>query len=56
MDNLQPSSLKTAIGLAALLLLLEDKGVITEEEFKQKYDEAKTLLLDSILEDVKKSF
>ncbi len=56
MGKLQQSNLQNAIVIAALLELLEDKGVVTEEEFKQKYDEAKKLLLDSILEDVKKTF
>ena len=55
MENyLQPNTFQTAIGLAVLLELLEDKGVITEDEYNQKYEEAKKILVDSVIEEMKK--
>ena len=54
-NNLQQTALQATIGLAALLDLLEDKGVITEDEYMQKYKEAKKILVDSVIEEMKKT-
>lgn len=46
---------ETVIGLAALIDLLADKGVITEDEYEKKFEEAKNLLVDSVIEEMKKN-
>ena len=46
---------ETVIGLAALIDLLADKGVITEAEYEAKFEEAKNLLVDSVIEEMKKN-
>ena len=56
MDNNNASSIQSTIGLAALLDLLEEKGIITEDEYKKKYDEAKKIVVDSIIAEMKKQF
>ena len=53
-NNLQTNALQAVVGLAVLLDLLEEKGVITEAEYKLKYEEAKKILVDSVIEEMKK--
>ena len=53
-NGLQNLSLQAFVGLAALLELLEEKGIITEDEYTRKYEEAKKIIMDSIIEEVKK--
>ena len=53
MDN-NATALQATIGLAALLDLLEEKGIITEAEYMAKYNETKKILMDSVIEEMKK--
>ena len=53
-NNLQTHALQAVVGLAALLDLLEEKGIITESEYTTKYEEAKKILVDSVIEEMKK--
>lgn len=55
-NDLQKVALPTFVGLAALLELLEEKGIITEDEYTQKYEEATNIVVDSFIEEVKKKF
>ena len=54
-NNLQTNVFQAIVGLAALLDLLEEKGIITEAEYKLKYEEVKKILVDSVIEEMKKS-
>lgn len=47
---------QTTIGLAALLLLLEQKGVITEDEYKEVYETAKDTFVKEMVEELKGQF
>ena len=40
-NNLQLNVFQAIVGLAALLDLLEEKGIITEAEYTTKYEETK---------------
>lgn len=55
-NDLQQVALQAFVGLAALLELLEEKGIITEDEYNRKYEEAKKIVVDSVIEEVKKKF
>lgn len=46
---------KTNIGLAALLDLLEEKGFITEDEYKQKYEQTQKVFVNLLIEEINKS-
>lgn len=48
--------IQTTCGFAALLDLLMDKGVITEDEYNKKYEEIKKYFMDSAVEEMKKKF
>ncbi|MBR2518359.1 MAG: hypothetical protein IKE46_01015 [Selenomonadaceae bacterium] len=54
MENDNASSMQSTLGLAVLLDLLVEKGIITEAEFKEKYEEAKKLIIGSLMEEMKK--
>lgn len=54
-NDLQQVALPTFVGLAALLELLEEKGIITEDEYTQKYEEATNIVVDSFIEEAKKN-
>ena len=54
MENNNASSIQSTIGLAALLDLLEEKGIITEAEYMAKYDKAKKIVMNSVIEEMKK--
>ena len=54
-NNLQTNVFQAIVGLAALLDLLEEKGIITEAEYTTKYEETKKILVDSVIEEMKKS-
>ena len=54
-NNLQTTTFQTVIGLAALLDLLEEKGILTESEYTKKFEETKKILVDSVIEEMKKS-
>lgn len=54
MDNDTALSLQATIELAALLELLEEKGILTEAEYMAKYNETKKILMDSLMEEFKK--
>lgn len=47
--------MKMTCGLAALLMLLEEKGILTEDEYKKKYDEVKEVLIQETIATIKKS-
>lgn len=47
---------QTVIGLAALVDLLEEKGIFTEAEYEAKFEEIKNFYMDSIIEKIKKKF
>lgn len=54
-DNPQ-TIVQTTLGLAALLILLEEKGVITEDEYLKAYEKAKQALIEETLKEIKKQF
>ena len=47
---------QTSVGLAALLALLETKGVITEDEYVKAYKKAKDVLIKETLKTIKNQF
>ena len=47
---------QTVIGLAALVDLLEEKGIFTEAEYEAKFEEIKNFYMDSVIEKIKKKF
>ena len=47
--NVHPS-----IAITALLALLTEKGIITEDEYNQAYDMVKKVAVDYFVEEVKK--
>ena len=51
-DN-QKTLTQTTLGLAALLSLLEDKGVITQDEYVKEYEKAKRILIKETLKEIK---
>ena len=51
--NNQKSLTQTTLGLAALLSLLEDKGVITQDEYVKAYKKAKDVLIKETLKEIK---
>lgn len=55
-ENINTTIIQTNVGLAALLNLLEEKGVITEAEYIQKFDELKEIVINSFVEEIKKKF
>lgn len=55
-NDLQKVALQAFVGLAALLELLEEKGILTEDEYTQKYEEAKELIFTIAVKEMKKSF
>ena len=44
---------QTTVGLAALFALLEEKGVITEDEYVKAYKKAKDVLIKETLKEIK---
>lgn len=47
---------QTVIELAALVDLLEEKGIFTEAEYQKKFEEIKNFYMDSVIEKIKKKF
>lgn len=58
MDNFnnQKALTQTTVGLAALLALLEEKGVISQDEYVKAYEKAKDILIKETLKEIKKQF
>ena len=54
MNETQKSSIQATLGLAALLILLEEKGIITEDEYKKAYETARDTLIKETVEQIKK--
>lgn len=54
-DDLQQTTVQTLIGLATLIALLEEKGIINEDEFNRAYEKMKETLFDSVVEKMKSS-
>lgn len=55
-NDINATIIQTTCGFAALLDLLTDKGVITEDEYNQKYEDIKKYFMDSAIEEIKKKF
>lgn len=55
-DNYINVTFQTAIELAALVDLLEEKGIFTEAEYEAKFEEIKNFYMDSVIEKIKKKF
>ena len=55
-NDLQKVALQAFVGLAALLELLEEKGIITEDEYLKAYEKAKQALIEETLKEIKKQF
>lgn len=55
MENNLQISLQAFVRFAALLELLEEKGIVTEEEYTRKYEETKKIIVDSVIEEMKKT-
>ena len=52
--DINSTTIQNFVGLAALVELLADKGVITEAEYEAKFEEAKKIVMDSVIEEMKK--
>ena len=52
-NDLQKLALPAFVGHAALLDLLEEKGIITEDEYKKYYDEARKVVINETFEQMK---
>ena len=53
-NDINVTTIQNSVGLAALVELLADKGVITEAEYEAKFEEAKKIVMDSVIEEMKK--
>ena len=50
------TNFQTVIGLAALIDLLREKGILTEAEYEKKFEESKKIIMDAVIEEMKKNF
>lgn len=52
-DDVRKIAVQTVIGLTALLNMLEEKGILTEEEYEKYYEKAKKVVLNETFEKIK---
>lgn len=51
--SFQKVTVQNLVGLAALLNLLEEKGLLTEDEYQKYYEEAKKVVINETFEQMK---
>lgn len=56
MNETQKASTQTTVALTALIALLEEKGVISQDEYVKAYEKAKDILIKETLKEIKKQF